>query len=121
MKIARKYHLVENNLCLYLVKYIFEHDVISLYKYFLTTDYGWRKDCRNTITFNMMFAFYLFSIASVIFEVCNPLNTSAIEEWIASESPSEIVSMSQSSCYDQDRREHIVTVTILYRKEQTQQ
>ena len=46
--------------------------------------------------------------------------TSAIEDWIARESPSEIVSMTQSSCYSEDRGEHIVTVTILYRK-QTQQ
>ena len=46
--------------------------------------------------------------------------TNDIEDWITRESPSEIVSMSQSSCYSDSRREHIVTVTILYRK-QTQQ
>ena len=44
--------------------------------------------------------------------------TDKLEEWIASESPTEIVSMTQSSC--NDPTEYIVTVTILYRK-QTQQ
>lgn len=47
--------------------------------------------------------------------------TRDIESWIASESPSEIVSLTQSSCYSEHRKDHIVTVTILYRKEQTQQ
>ena len=57
-------------------------------------------------------------IASVNNTVRNVTND--IEEWIARESPTEIVSMSQSSCYSEDRGDHIVTVTILYRK-QTQQ
>ncbi len=47
--------------------------------------------------------------------------TAAIEEWISSESPSEIVSLTQSSCYDTNRRDHIVTITILYKEKQPQQ
>ena len=47
--------------------------------------------------------------------------TRAIEEWIASESPSEIVSLTQSSCYSDSRNEYIVTITILYRKQTPQQ
>lgn len=44
--------------------------------------------------------------------------TSRIEEWIASESPTEILSMTQSSC---DVNGYVVTITILYRKEVKQQ
>lgn len=44
--------------------------------------------------------------------------TDRLEAWIASESPIEIVSMTQSSC---DVNGYVVTLTILYRKESEQQ
>ena len=47
--------------------------------------------------------------------------TRSIEEWITCESPTEIISMVQSSCNDDRTGAYIVTITIIYKKDSDKQ